>query len=228
MAALSMQGIHDRSAFVQALSGSHRYILEYLIEEVLNRQPEKIQSFLLHTSILDRLCAPLCEALLEAEGDSQNILDHLNRSNIFITPLDEVDYWYRYHHLFADLLRARLQRAYPDSLPTLHLRASQWYEGAGLPEEAIQHALAAKELERTARLVEQSAIDIMSRGEMSSLLRLFETLPEDLTSRRPALGVFYAWALTFSGQFDEKVLWDGTSDVPKTNQPGFKTSSTTS
>jgi LuxR family maltose regulon positive regulatory protein len=140
MAALSMQGINDRSAFVKALSGSHRYILEYLIEEVLDRQPEKIQAFLLQTSILDRLCAPLCEVLLEAQGDSQNILDHLNRSNIFITPLDEVGYWYRYHHLFADLLRARLQRAYPDSLPTLHLRASQWYEGAGLPEEAIRHA----------------------------------------------------------------------------------------
>lgn len=134
MAALSMQDIHDRSAFVKALSGSHRYILEYLIEEVLDRQPEKIQVFLQQTSILDKLCAPMCEALLEAQGDSQRILNHLNRSNIFIIPLDEVGYWYRYHHLFADLMRAWLQRAYPDRFPTLHLRASQWYEGAGLPE----------------------------------------------------------------------------------------------
>ena len=105
---------------------------------------------------------------------------------------------------------AQLQRTYPDSLPTLHLRASQWYEAAGLPEEAIRHAVAAKDPERTARLVEQSAVDIMSRGEMSSLLRLFQSLPEDLILSRPALGVYYAWALTFSGQFDKaesQLLW---------------------
>lgn len=203
MAALSMQGLSDPTAFIQAFNGSHRYILEYLIEEVLNRQPEQIQSFLLHTSILDRLCASLCDGLLEDQGNSQNILDHLNRSNIFLTPMDEVGNWYRYHHLFADLLRARLQRTHAESLPTLHLRASQWYEEAGLPEEAIRHAFAAKELERTARLEEQSALVIMSRGEMSSLLRLFEALPEDVTLSRPALGVYYAWALTFSGQFDK-------------------------
>ena len=113
MAALSMEGIDDRSAFVQALSGSHRYILEYLIEEVLDRQSEKIQAFLLQTSILDRLCAPLCEALLEDQGNSQGIIDQLNRSNIFITPLDEVGYWYRYHHLFADLLRGAVTADLP-------------------------------------------------------------------------------------------------------------------
>ncbi|HZD58204.1 MAG TPA: LuxR C-terminal-related transcriptional regulator [Anaerolineales bacterium] len=203
MAALSMQGIADRSAFVRALSGSHRYILEYLIEEVLNRQTENIQSFLLQTSVLNRLCGPLCDALLEEREDSQSILEHLERSNLFLTPLDEVNCWYRYHHLFGDLLRARLQRAHPERVPGLHLRASRWYEESGLPEEAIQHALAAKELERAARLVEQFALNIMSRGEMASLLRLFEALPEDPALRRPTLDVFYAWALTFSGQFDK-------------------------
>ncbi len=206
MAALSLQGASDRSAFVRSLSGSHRYILDYLIEEVLDHQSEQIRSFLLRTSILDRFCAPLCDVLLEDREDSQEILDHLNRSNTFLTPLDDVGYWYRYHHLFADLLRVRLQRTHPEVLQSLHLCASQWYEQAGLPEEAIRHAFAANDLERTSRLVEQSAIEIMSRGEMSSLLRLIESLPEDLVRSRPALGIFYAWALTFSGQSDRAEL----------------------
>jgi LuxR family maltose regulon positive regulatory protein len=203
MAALSMQGIADRPAFVQAFSGSHRYILEYLIEEVLSRQPESLQSFLLQTSILERLCAPLCNEVLGDRGDSQAILEQLDRYNIFLTPLDQVGYWYRYHHLFADLLRARLQRSHPERLHTLHLRASQWYEEAELPEEAIGHAFTAKEIERAALLVERYALNILSRGEMSSLLGLFATLPEDLIVRRPGLCLLQAWAFTFSGQFDK-------------------------
>jgi LuxR family maltose regulon positive regulatory protein len=203
MAALSMQGLADHSAFVQALSGSQRYILEYLIEEVLARQPEDLQSFLLQTSILERLCAPLCNQVLGDREDSQTILEHLERYNIFLTPLDQVSYWYRYHHLFADLLRAQLQRSQPESLHTLHLRASQWYEEAGLPEEAIGHAFAAQEIERAAILVERNAIDIMSRGELSSLLGLFAALPEDLILRRPGLCLLQAWAFTFSGQLDK-------------------------
>jgi LuxR family transcriptional regulator, maltose regulon positive regulatory protein len=205
MAALSMQGIADRPAFVQAFSGSQRYILEYLIEEVLSHQPEYLQSFLLQTSILDRLCGSLCNQVLGTQEDSQAILEHLDRHNIFLTPLDQVSYWYRYHHLFADLLRARLQRSQPEMLPSLHLRASQWYEEARLPEEAIGHALAAQEIERAARLVEQYAFEIMSHGEMSALLGLFNALPQDLIARRPELGLLQAWAFTFSGQFDKVV-----------------------
>jgi LuxR family maltose regulon positive regulatory protein len=205
MAALSMQGLTDYSAFIHDFSGSHRYILEYLIEEVLNRQPEKLQAFLLRTSVLDQLCAPLCDAVLAEEYNSQAILEFLDRSNLFFTPLDQVGRWYRYHHLFADLLRARLQHSQPELIRTLHLRASHWYENAGLPEEAIQHAFAAKELERAAGLVERSAIDILSRGEMSSLLKLFAELPEDLVRDRPMLCVLHAWALTFAGRFDQVV-----------------------
>lgn len=220
MAALSMQGITDCSAFIQAFSGSNRYILEYLIEEVLDRQPESLQAFLLRTSILDRLCGPLCDSVL-AEADSQAILEQLDQSNLFLTPLDGVGYWYRYHHLFADLLRARLQRSHPEMIHGLHLRASQWYEEAQLPEEAIQHAFAAKELERAAWLVERSAIDILSRGEMSSLLKLFAALPEDLVFHRPRLCILNAWALTFAGQFDQAGV--RLQQVEKQFQPGETT-----
>jgi LuxR family maltose regulon positive regulatory protein len=202
MAAISMQSMTDYSAFIQGFGGSHRYILEYLIEEVLNRQSGSLQTFLLQTSILNQLCGPLCDAVLEDKCNSQATLEYLHRSNLFLTSLDQVGYWYRYHHLFADLLQARLQYAHPKLIRTLHLRASQWYEGTGLPEEAIQHAFAAQELERAAGLVERSAVDILSRGEMSSLLKLFEALPEDLVLDRPRLCALHALALTFAGRFD--------------------------
>ncbi len=203
MAALSMQSIADRQAFVQAFGGSQRYILEYLIEEVLSQQSESLQSFLLQTSILDRMCAPLCNDVLGDRQDSQAVLEYLERNNIFLTPLDAVGYWYRYHHLFGDLLRARLLRSLPERPPALHLRASQWYEEAGLPEEAIGHAFEARQIERAAQLVERYAIELMSRGEMSSLLGLFAALPDDQIIRRPELCLLHAWALTFSGQLDK-------------------------
>ena len=202
MAALSMPPGSDHSAFVRAFGGSQRYILEYLIEEVLERQPEDIQAFLLRTSILDRLCGPLCDAVLGSQGSSV-VLERLERSNLFLTQLDETGYWYRYHHLFADLLRARLLQSHPEELQSLHLRASRWYEEAGIPEQAIQHALAAGEIARAARLVERSAFDIMSRGEMASLLGLFDALPEELISSRAGLGIYRAWAFIFSGQLQQ-------------------------
>jgi LuxR family maltose regulon positive regulatory protein len=202
MAALSLEGVSNPATFIREFGGSHRYILEYLIEEVLERQPVRIQSFLLQTSILDRLSSPLCNALLTDEEDSQSILEHLERSNLFLIPLDEVGGWYRYHHLFADLLQVQLKRSLPDMVQPLHLRASQWYEREGMPEQAIQHALAAKALERVASLVERYALEIISRGEMSALLQLMRMLPDELIMRRPVLCVHYAWALTFSGQLD--------------------------
>jgi LuxR family maltose regulon positive regulatory protein len=203
MAALSLEGVSDTAAFIREFGGSHRYILEYLIEEVLERQPERVKSFLLQTSILDRLSGSLCDALLTDEQDSQSILEHLERSNLFLTPLDAVGGWYRYHHLFADLLRVQLKRSQPGMMEPLHSRASQWYEREGLPEQAIQHALAASALERVAALVERYALEIISRGEMSALLRLVHSLPEELILDRPMLCVHYAWALTFSGQLDQ-------------------------
>ena len=200
---LSMQGRMDRSAFIRDFGGSHRYILEYLIEEILNRQPENIKTFLLYTSILDRLCKPLCDQVLENSEYGQITLAELERLNLFLTPLDDVGYWYRYHHLFADLLRGRVAQSQPELLPTLHLRASQWYEKELLPEEAIKHALAANALERAADLVEHYMMAIMNRGELSSLLIFIRELPDDLLRNHPILCLEHAWVLTFSGQIGE-------------------------
>jgi LuxR family transcriptional regulator, maltose regulon positive regulatory protein len=218
MVAISLRGRQDQQAFIHNFGGSHRYILEYLVEEVLKRQPEALQSFLLQTSILDRLCAPLCNALLEDGQDSQAVLEYLDRSNLFLTSLDDVGYWYRYHHLFADLLRARLQRFHPEMLHALHLRASGWFEKESLPEQAINHALAIYEFERVANLAEQNAINILSRGEMSALVSLIEALPEELVRDHPELCIYYAWALTFSGRLDEVEPWH--REVEKRIQPG--------
>ncbi len=166
LAALSMQGRDDISAFIKAFTGDDRYILDYLLEEVFHRQPEHVQNFLLKTSILDRLCGSLCDAILnadlglriaEAEGGTRNpqsairnsqfTLEHLERANLFIIPLDDKRQWYRYHHLFADLLRFRLQQSAPAVMTELHHRASVWFETNGFIDEAIPHALAAKEWE---------------------------------------------------------------------------------
>lgn len=151
MAAISMQGLPDAAAFIQSFTGSHRFVLDYLLEEVLQRQPVEVQSFLLRTSILDRLCGPLCEAVLEAwSASGQATLEHLERANLFIVPLDHERRWYRYHHLFGELLRQRLGK--PADHPTLHLRASRWYEENGDLEAAFDHAIAAGDFARAARL----------------------------------------------------------------------------
>ncbi len=151
MAAVSLQGRSDVQAFVDAFTGSQHHILDYLVEEVLQRQTEQVQAFLLQTSILDRMCGPLCDAVT-GDHDSQMVLDFLEHANLFVFPLDENQQWYRYHHLFADLLRHRLHQTQPDRLPELHLRASSWYESQGQWPSAVEHALAAGDLERAAHL----------------------------------------------------------------------------
>ena len=151
MAALSMQGRSDIAQFIQVFSGSHRYILDYLAEEVLNHQSEDVRNFLLTTSILERLSGPLCDAIIgEAQYNSQEILEYLDRSNLFLIALDDERIWFRYHHLFADLLRARLGQSRPARVPTLHLLASNWFDQNGFTTEAIQHSLAAADHERPA------------------------------------------------------------------------------
>jgi LuxR family maltose regulon positive regulatory protein len=218
MAAISMQGRRDLSQFIQELTGSHRFILDYLTEEVLDQQPEAIQEFLLQTSILDRLTAPLCDAVMargtaesERAADSQGILEALDRANLFVVPLDDRREWYRYHRLFADLLRRRLQRARPDLVPILHGRASAWYErqardldwarrGNGWMSAAIDHALSAGDAEYAAHLVEESADAIMLRSEMVTLRRWIETLPDEVVRARPLLCVCHAVTLVLSGQ----------------------------
>ncbi|HET7091287.1 MAG TPA: hypothetical protein VFL17_21845, partial [Anaerolineae bacterium] len=172
LAALSMQG-HDAqglSDFITAFTGGHHYIADYLAEEVLNRQSDAVRSFLLKTSILDRLTASLCNALTE-RVDGQTTLEALEQANLFVTPLDDDRGWYRYHHLFADVLRSRLRQAYPDQLPELHRRAAEWYELNGLAYEAIQHLLASSAFQDMARLVEQEAMTKLNRGEVTLLLR---------------------------------------------------------
>jgi LuxR family maltose regulon positive regulatory protein len=200
MAALSMQGRDDVSELVTAFTGSSRYILDYLLEEVLYRAPEHVQAFLLRTSILDRMCAPLCDAVLGEEANSQEVLEYLENANLFVVPLDDRRGWYRYHRLFSDLLRGRLHHVQPDQVSTLHRRASEWYEQDGQMAAAIDHALAAEDLERAADLVEQNAEATLMRGETATFLRWVDALPEELVRARPSLCVFYAWMLLMHGQ----------------------------
>ena len=190
LAALSMQGREDIASFIQSFTGSHRFVLDYLVEEVLQHQSEHIRSFLLQTAILDRLCAPLCNAVTERE-DGKEMLDILERNNLFLIPLDDKRQWYRYHHLFADVLQAHLTEAQPDQVSTLHQRASAWYERNGLRPDAIRHALAAKDFERAAGLIEL-AWPATEDGSIQSATWLgwVKTLPEELVHARPVLNVW--------------------------------------
>ncbi|MCB0120183.1 MAG: hypothetical protein KDD72_14215, partial [Anaerolineales bacterium] len=171
LAALSMQGREDISRFIETFTGSHRYIVDYLVEEVLLRQTEVIQYFLLCTSILDRLCGPLCDAVLQNPSvSSQETLEYLEQTNLFLVPLDNERHWYRYHHLFADLLRHRLQRDVSHSagkdvdLTALHIRASQWYEENDMAVEAFQHATLASDIERAERIMDGDGMPLQYRG----------------------------------------------------------------
>ena len=201
LAALSMQGRDDVSGFIQAFTGSHRYVLDYLTEEVLNRQSKDIQAFLLQTAILDTLTGSLCD-VVTGRADSHRTLEALEAANLFLIPLDEERRWYRYHHLFADLLRHHLQRERSDLVPELHRRASAWYEENGLIPEAVSHALASGDAERAAGLIEWTAWLVLTRGEMTTLLGWLDALPNDLVRSRPLLGVLRAWALAFKGEWD--------------------------
>ncbi|CAG0986611.1 partial serine/threonine-protein kinase PknK, partial [Anaerolineae bacterium] len=202
LAALSMQGREDIASFIQAFTGSHRFVLDYLVEEVLQHQPEHIRSFLLQTAILDRFCAPLCNAVTERE-DGKEMLDVLERSNLFLIPLDDQRQWYCYHHLFAEVLQTHLLEAQPDRVSTLHRRASEWYEQNGLRSDAIGHALAAKDLPRAAGLIELAG-PATEDGSIQSVTWLgwVKKLPEELVHLRPVLNVWYAYALLGSGDLE--------------------------
>jgi LuxR family maltose regulon positive regulatory protein len=196
---VSIQGQEDVAGFIRAFTGSDRYILDYLVEEVLQRQPAGVQAFLLQASVLDRMTAPLCNAVTDQE-DSQAMLERLERANLFIVPLDNERRWYRYHRLFADCLRLRLRHDQPDRIPELHRRASAWHEQQGLMDEAIEHALSAGDFERAAHLVGQAAESTMLRSEFATLLSWVDALPENLVRARPRLGVYQALALVMGGQ----------------------------
>jgi ATP/maltotriose-dependent transcriptional regulator MalT len=202
LAALSMQGRDDWTEFITKFSGSNRYIIDYLVDEVMARQPEEVQTFLRRTSILERFCAPLCEYVIGGHGDN-DVLDYIERANLCLIPLDDHREWYRYHHLFADFLNQRLHEIEPERITELHLRASQWFTNAGLVDEAIQHALTAGDLEGATRLVDRIAIDLIVRREPNKLLRLISQLPYDLYKSYPILCIIHAFALVFAGQLDK-------------------------
>ena len=204
LAALSMRGQKDAAGFIQSFTGSHHFVLDYLVEEVLQQQPEAVQTFLLKTAVLDRLTGSLCEAV-SGQNNGQQTLEYLAQANLFITPLDNERRWYRYHHLFAELLRQRLQQSVAslggnESVEELHCRASTWYEEQGLEIEAFQHAAAANDIERTARLVEGEGMPLLFKGAMVPVLNWLRSLPEAAFDGRPSLLVMYASALTFVGQ----------------------------
>ncbi len=199
MAAISMQGHQDTAGFIQSFTGSHRFVLDYLLEEVLQRQSVEVQAFLLHTSILDRMCGSLCDAvLLDPTIPGQATLEYIERANLFIIPLDNERRWYRYHHLFAELLRQRLQQS--GNVADYHKRASQWYEDNGLELEAFQHAAAANDVERASRLIQGKGMPLHVRGAQVPVLNWLESLPTTVLDERPILWVMYAGALTTAGQ----------------------------
>ena len=201
LAALSMQGHQDVSGFIRAFSGDHRYIVDYLVEEVLRRQPESVRNFLLQTSILDRLSGSLCDAATDQEKGNAR-LEALERGNFFIVPLDDKRQWYRYHHLFAEVLSVHLMAEQPDQVPTLHRRASKWYEQNGLVFDAIRHALAAKDFERAAGLMELELPAMQRSRQEATFLGWLKALPEEMIPFRPVLCVGYAWALLASGELE--------------------------
>ena len=187
LAGLSLRGQADVAGFVAAFTGSHRYVLDFLAEEVLERQPGQVRMFLLETSVLERLSGPLCDAVTGRTG-SQALLEQVERAGLFLIPLDEVRGWWRYHHLFADLLRARLQQDQPGRVPELHRNAAAWCEEHGLADDAIRHAVAAGEMVRAARLIERHFDTVyMSRGEGATIERWLSALPDDLVRSRPRL-----------------------------------------
>jgi LuxR family maltose regulon positive regulatory protein len=208
LAALSMQGHKDATSFIKSFTGSHHFVLDYLVEEVLHQQPASVQTFLLRTSILDRLCGPLCDAvILNPSTPGQETLEYLERANLFIVPLDDERRWYRYHHLFGGFLRQRLHQNSALStgdekggVDELHIRASVWYEDNGLEIEAFHHAAAAHDVERAARLVEGKGMPLHFRGAVAPVLHWLESLPAAVLDAWPSLWTTYASVALVTGQ----------------------------
>jgi LuxR family maltose regulon positive regulatory protein len=198
---LSMQGREDTAAFIQSFTGSHRYVMDYLVEEVLRKQPDHVQMFLLRTSILDRLCGPLCDAVLLDEPDAgQTTLEYLERANLFLVPLDNERRWYRYHHLFAELLRQqwRQNADSPSGSAAIdaaeyHIRASVWYEENGFELDAFHHAAAAHDTGRARRLIEDSGVPLYFRGAARPIRDWLAALPTEVLDANPSLWVMYGW-----------------------------------
>ena len=202
LAALSLRGQQDVTGFVTAFTGSHRYVLDFLAEEVLDRQDEELRAFLLETSVLDRLSGPLCDAVTGRTG-SQALLEQAEQGGLFLIPLDSVRGWWRYHHLFADLLRARLQAGKPGRVAQLHCTAAMWCQEHGLGEDAIRHAMAAGEMTWAARLIEQHFDAVLYlRGEATTIQRWISALPDELVRSRPRLLLAQSFLESYSGHLE--------------------------
>jgi LuxR family maltose regulon positive regulatory protein len=202
LAAISMQGRKDVTGFIQSLTGSHHFILDYLVEEVLEQQSESVQTFLLQTSVLNRLTGSVCDALT-GQDNGQATLETLERANLFIVPLDEERRWYRYHHLFGDLLRERLNQTRPKQSPILHSLASKWFEQQGLIDEAIEHALQSDHFDQAARMIDEHIEERWQRGRLAKLRRWLDKLPDELVYNNPNLCIFLAWDLFINGFQEE-------------------------
>ena len=203
LAGLSLRGQNDIDGFVAAFTGSHRYVLDYLAEEVLEQQPDRVREFLVETSVLERLSGELCDAVTGRPG-SQALLEQVERAGLFVVPLDQVRGWWRYHHLFADLLRARLQQEQPGRVPELHRNAAVWYAGRGLADDAIRHAVAAGEMTWAARLIERHFDELFYlRGEGATVKRWLSALPGDLVRTRPRLLLAQALLASYDGRMEK-------------------------
>ncbi len=198
LAALSIQGREDASSFIARFAGDDRYIVDYLVDEVLRHQPDPVRRFLLQSAVLDRFTGPLCDAVT-GDDHGGDMLTALDRANLFIVPLDDRREWFRYHHLFADVLRARTHAEQPELVPLLHLRASQWFEINDSPDEAVRHALAARDFDRATYLMELAVPEVRRNRQEAMLLGWLKALPDDAVPRSPVLSVFYGYMLMFSG-----------------------------
>jgi LuxR family maltose regulon positive regulatory protein len=205
LAGISMQAHEDKTAFIEAFTGSHHYIMDYLLEEVLNHQNDLLREFLLRTSILERMTGNLCNALT-GRSDGPEVLDRLEQNNLFVIPLDDQRQWYRYHHLFADVLQSRLQQFHPEIMLELHRKASEWFTANGFLEDAIFHSVSGKDLENAAGLIEQNAMAMLKHGELVTLLNWIKPV-EVLSEDRPWLGIYKSWALALTGQLDAAEIW---------------------
>ena len=204
-----------------AFAGDDRYVVDYLLEEVLQRQPDRVQAFLLQTCILGPVSGPLCDAVT-GQGGGKAMLEALDRGNLFLVPLDDRRQWYRYHHLFADVLQARLLDEQPDQVPGLHLRASAWFQRNGEQSAAIGHVLAAGDFQRAAELVEL-ALTAMSQTRQEATVRgWLEMIPDEVIQVRPVLSLGFAWALLSVGEFDgvEERLRDAERWLPAATDTG--------
>jgi LuxR family maltose regulon positive regulatory protein len=201
MASISLQGRKDVDGFIKSFTGSHRYVLDYLIEEVLEQQPESVQTFMFQTAILDRLTGSLCNAVTGQEN-GQETLEMLESANLFIIPLDNQRRWYRYHHLFADLLKQRLKSNPEVNIQDLHIRTRDWFSKQGMDREALQHSLLAEDFQKAAELINRLAMEVVQKGEYRTLSDWINSLPNEIQREHPFLWALDVWALRMEGQFE--------------------------